>query len=385
MDIRLNGSQFKELSEALIEAFPAYDDLERMLRFQLDKRLAAISLGRNMKAVVFDVISDAQARGWTAKLIAAARADNPDNDRIQAFAQRFGLASSDIPKAELERIVARSSGFLDVATWTSKLIEMEARVCRIEVPVGRGSVVYGTGFLVGASTVLTNYHVVEPAILGAEGKTTVKGLASQPNSIILRFGYKRTSDGTEIAPGIEYKLDRDLDKWLIDCSKPSDLDTQRQPGDQLPAPDELDYALLRVADEPGNQLVNSKALPGPNDQLAPTRGWIKIPSQMPDIATDSSILIMQHPSGAPLKLAIGTDAYEGMNGNCTRLRYTVSTLGGSSGSPVFNINWELIALHHLGDPNFAEDAKFNQGIPVTAIRTLLEQRGKAAVLDETPT
>lgn len=382
MDIRLNGSQFKELSDALIEAFPAYDDLERMLRFQLDKSLAAISLGRNMKAVLFDVISDAQARGWTARLIAAARAENPDNDRIQAFAQKFGLASSDVPKAELERIVARSSRFLDVGTWTTKLIEMEACVCRVEVPVGRGSVVYGTGFLVGPATVLTNYHVVEAAILGAQGKTTAKGLASQPSSVILRFGYKRTNDGIDIAPGIEYKLDPDPNRWLIDASKPSGLDTQSQPVDQQPAKDELDYALLRLADPAGNHLVNSKALPGPNDQMAPTRGWINMPAEMPDVASDGSILILQHPSGAPLKLAIGTDAYEGINGNGTRLRYTVSTLGGSSGSPVFNIDWDLIALHHLGDPNFAENAKFNQGILVAAIRALLEQRGKASALDE---
>jgi V8-like Glu-specific endopeptidase len=31
-----------------------------------------------------------------------------------------------------------------------------------------------------------------------------------------------------------------------------------------------------------------------------------------------------------------------------RLHYRTPTLGGSSGSPVFNRAWELIALHHAG-------------------------------------
>lgn len=380
MDIRLNGSQFRELRDALVSGYPSYQALENMLRFQLDMSLARITIGPSMDAVVFAVISDAQARGWTTRLIEAARADNPKNDRIQAFALQCGLASAGMPEQELERLVAGSSGFLDVATWTSKLIQMEPRVCRVEVPIGGNHVVYGTGFLVGPSAVLTNYHVVEPAIAGAQGKTTADGLTSLPGKITLRFGYKRTADGTEISPGITYRLDPDPDKWLIDASAPSAVDLQPQPDGQLPAADELDYALLQVAGTPGLHLASAKSLPANDDQKAQTRGWIQIPAEMPDIAMDSSILILQHPNREPLKLAIGTDAWQGSNANDTRLRYTVSTLGGSSGSPVFNINWELVALHHLGDPNFAASAKFNQGIPAPAIRTLLEQRGKTSAL-----
>ena len=67
------------------------------------------------------------------------------------------------------------------------------------------------------------------------------------------------------------------------------------------------------------------------------------------------------------------DAIIGMNNNKTRVRYTTNTEGGSSGSPCFTINRELAALHHLGDPDFTP--RYNQGITMSAILALLEQRG----------
>ena len=49
------------------------------------------------------------------------------------------------------------------------------------------------------------------------------------------------------------------------------------------------------------------------------------------------------------------------------LRYTVPTGRGSSGSPKFDGDWRLVALHHAGDPNWS--ARYNQDIPVSKIAT----------------
>lgn len=380
MDIRLAGHDYRQLMDALLDAYAATEDLEMMLRLRLDKRLNQISTAPQIDIVIFRVVDDAQAKGWTGKLIDAARADRPDNDKVQAIAQRFGFSSTNALRAELESIVARSSRFVDVTTWSSRLIELEAQVCRVEVPIGRGGVVKGTGFLVGPSTVLTNYHVIEPVIMGVQGKTTAKGWASQPNSVVLRFGYKRSKDGVEVESGLEYRLASE--NWMIDSSPPSSVDLVNSLTNQLPQPDELDYALLRLSEKAGYHLVNAKSEPKSDNLAAPTRGWVQAPATSPDLDSDGSVLIMQHPLGAPLKLAFGTSAYVGMNKNNTRLRYSVSTEQGSSGSPVFNVNWELAALHHLGDLGFEERVEANQGIPIGAIRSLLEKRGKASVLDE---
>jgi hypothetical protein len=80
---------------------------------------------------------------------------------------------------------------------------------------------------------------------------------------------------------------------------------------------------------------------------------------------------LQHPDGAPLKIAFGQSV--GLNANETRLRYTVNTVGGSSGSPCLNAQLELVGLHHAGDPNFdpGHQPDYNAAIPIRAITDYL--------------
>lgn len=57
--------------------------------------------------------------------------------------------------------------------------------------------------------------------------------------------------------------------------------------------------------------------------------------------------IVGHPSGADqIKLSVRDNRL--LDADETRLHYRTPTEGGSSGSPVFNGEWELIALHHAG-------------------------------------
>ncbi len=75
---------------------------------------------------------------------------------------------------------------------------------------------------------------------------------------------------------------------------------------------------------------------------------------------------LQHPSREPLKLAIGMDEQIEVNAAGNRIRYSVPTLPGSSGSPVFDTDWDLVALHHAGDPDSIQP-KYNEGIPISVI------------------
>ena len=83
-----------------------------------------------------------------------------------------------------------------------------------------------------------------------------------------------------------------------------------------------------------------------------------------------------------MKLALDTQAIIGVNGNATRVRYRTNTEPGSSGSPCFDANWNLVALHHAGDPNFTPgyNPQYNQGIPIATIAKLLKQRHKFELL-----
>jgi V8-like Glu-specific endopeptidase len=61
-------------------------------------------------------------------------------------------------------------------------------------------------------------------------------------------------------------------------------------------------------------------------------------------------MIVQHPQGGAMKLALSTSGVQSMNANRTRIRYSVMTEPGSSGSPYLDLMGNLAEMHHNGDP-----------------------------------
>jgi hypothetical protein len=357
----LTGSQFQELTAALVNAFPSANALAMMVRFKLDENLAAIaSLSDPLTVIAFNLVQEMEARGWVPRLVAAVRESRPDNPAVFAVAQQLGLAVT-LPAGapRLERIVRDSNSFLDIVRVRTRLAEIETQVCRVEVASDAGRS-YGTGFLLGPDVVITNYHVMKPVIESEPGAAASK--------VVLRFDYKRSADGEELNPGQVFHLG---DDWLIDKSPPSPVDLEPEPKSGVPAADLLDYALLRVDGAPGSRPVGTKFEPD-----AKPRGWLKISPRADSFPVDSPLFIVQHPDAEPMQLALETQAILKVNGNATRVQYRTNTLGGSSGSPCFNKDWELVALHHSGDPNFdaLHHPGFNEGIPFAAIAALLTTR-----------
>ena len=351
----LTNPQFIQFFEALRDGYN-HARLGRMLYMRLGKKLEDISLGEDLQQVTFELLRDAEMNNYVGKLVIAARQSNPDNAKLLAFAHELGLSSF---TSALEKQVS-SLPFVDIAQWRARLGSIEMRVCRVETPTG-----FGTGFLVGPKTVLTNYHVVEDVVKGP----------TVPSSVVLRFDYKRGADGATLHPGTEFRLV--TKDWLADSSPYSKADIVDDPS-IVPGEEELDYALLRVEGEPGNNPVSARnAEPG-----APVRGFIQVPSVGMALAISDPVMIVQHPKGDPLKLAFDTNSITAVNGNRTRVRYRTNTEGGSSGSPAFDVNWNLLALHHAGDPDAkpATLARWNQGVPIDTIRALITKRGCAGDL-----
>ncbi|MCG8353229.1 MAG: serine protease, partial [Chloroflexales bacterium] len=285
-----------------------------------------------------------------------------------AYGLRVTLPPNSPSDPQLERKIRESSAMLDIPTWIAHLAMLKDQVCRIAVSFD-SSVAYGTGFLVAPAIVMTNYHVIERVIRDQIPATSVS----------LLFDYHLLEDGVTPHVGQSYALAQH--GWLIDASPYSPFDLQIT-AEANPDLDQLDYALLRVDGAPGNEQV--VRLVGTDTQRV-QRGWRRLPppaSASAALAPNSPLLIVQHPDGKELKLAIDTDAIIAVNGNGTRVRYRTNTEPGSSGSPCFDANWNLVALHHSGDPNYAPlyRPQYNQGIPFAAIVRLLEQRGKLAAL-----
>jgi hypothetical protein len=350
----LSGGQQGRLKDGLLDAFKTRARLAQMLMIRCDRSLDEISDRPNLNDVVWELIQTSEAEGWTARLVAGARESNPGNPLLAEVASELQLSVQAPARRDLERMIDREAGMLDPLSWRMRLGELEARVCRLHYRCRDGSV-SGTGFLVGPDLLMTNHHVIAPLTEGEADRAEVKA----------RFDYKTLADGTSVTNGVEFSL---ADEWLVDSSPPSDVDSEVDPGAELPSAEELDYALVRLGEPVGELPLGHEA--GPDE---PARGWI---CSLADGFTENGLVfILQHPEGRPVQLAI--DKVTGENPNGTRVRYRTNTEAGSSGSPCFDINLNLAALHHSGDPNFAfrHAPDYNEGVPLGPILTLLERRG----------
>jgi V8-like Glu-specific endopeptidase len=147
----------------------------------------------------------------------------------------------------------------------------------------------GTGFLIGKGRILTNHHVV-PDAAAASGAKAI-------------FNYQDDIHGVPL-PSV-----------ALDAAE------------FIAANRELDCSIfkLRASEDECKRWGRVKVA-----TTAPNRG--------------DGVCIIQHPGGAPKKVALSGSAISSRQEPF--IKYVVSTMPGSSGSPVFNWNWEVAALHH---------------------------------------
>jgi hypothetical protein len=334
--VRLTGPQLERLFDAVRQSYPKYTDLKWCLKTKMEVEDTFVRSPASLDDQVRDVIEWAESEGRVEELVKALRACRPGNRSLAAVGQdildRRG-AGAVLDDAALEKIVTDNPDrFVNGAAWRQAMVEAEWKVCRVEDPAGTA---WGTGFLVGPDLVLTNDHV-------ARG---TGGPGLNPKTAGVRFGARVTADGREEG-GVFYPLDAgDKNRWLADES---------------PA-DALDFALLRLKRPAGEEPVAAF-------RNAPKRKWI--PLRECNAKPGQALFILQHPLGGVLKMAPG--GVEGRRGSW--LQYRVDTEHGSSGSPVFNVLWELVALHSR-----AGKGQVNEGVAITAICRALPEDLKPEV------
>jgi hypothetical protein len=219
----------------------------------------------------------------------------------------------------------------------------------------------GTGLLVHQDLVLTNHHVMGP----------VYDKAVSRDDVLFRFDYKVLPDGTELIGKTPCGL---ADVWDVDQSPPSVQDAIIDGPE--PQPEELDYALVRLHEPVGLKPINS------NDSQAPSRSWYRL-GEHPAVSRGEPFLVMQYPEDLRLQLAIGSILEHTPLG--VRLRHNARTLPGSSGSPGFDANLQLVAIHHAGEPDQAgRRPRYNQAIPMARILGLMLKHGVQPFWKEDP-
>jgi V8-like Glu-specific endopeptidase len=349
----------------VIETVPAMEnafnlnELAQLLGRHQDMKLTAVASLRDPDGKVFtDVLDWLNRRDQLAQFVAAARAERPLNVDLMKAEQLMAMTASArvIPNnatsiatgTNLQDLVQALPQQIGIASFLDRVARAEPCVCRIEIPIrsadNRPQVAYGTGFLIANDRVLTNWHVAR----------NIKDHDVAPDKVRLRFGYKKDAQDVEINSGRVYGL---AANWLLASSPfaPGDERPQGRPAN----PDELDYALLAVAGSPGAD----SALQNPVLEKS-SRGHVNLKAAQPVPAKDLSLFVLGHPDREPMAISMGRVLYLADNG--VRVRHDAYTLGGSSGSPVFDANFQLVALHHAGDPEQGP-AQFNQAVPIMLI------------------
>jgi endonuclease I/V8-like Glu-specific endopeptidase len=156
----------------------------------------------------------------------------------------------------------------------------------------------GTGFLVSQDLLITNAHVIADA--------------DDALDHIVQFNYSAPGTGADITP-VEFRF------------QPHRLFLHSPPN-------ELDYALIAV--EPRNAAGA--------DLLR--FGWNALTPRGNEIDVGERVNIVHHPGGSPKRVSIRQNFVAPSTEDF--LHYMTDTEPGSSGSPVFDDEWQVVALHH---------------------------------------
>jgi V8-like Glu-specific endopeptidase/surfactin synthase thioesterase subunit len=218
-----------------------------------------------------------------------------------------GRTPRQFPRA-LERVL--DSNDLMGLRFFEQGLRVARAVGRVHVRDERGAPLgYGTGFLVSPRLLLTNQHVLSSA--------------TQARRCLVEFNYQENASG-EIQASEVFAL---------------------APAELFLCDEEHDYALVAVTPDPG---------------LA-AYGWLPLIEDQGKLLVGETVNIIQHPNGEPKQLAIRNNQV--VDELELFLHYQTDTDPGSSGSPVFNDQWEVVALHHSGVPkrNKAGEVVTNDG------------------------
>jgi V8-like Glu-specific endopeptidase len=256
-----------------------------------------------------------------ADIVAVAREEFPRNEQLK-LAQSGELREPPSPQIgqevpwqgpedidPLEKIIGDQTTLVHVSYLEVGLLRSQA-VGRVV----RSDGTRGSGFLVGDNLLITNNHVLKDAV-------------SAKNALV-QFNFQQADDGSD-APYEEFRF---------------------VPEDGFATSVENDWTAVRVCGDP---VVR----------------WKPLALRRSDVSVGDRVNIIQHPGGGPKQLAFfhNVVAYA----DYSRIQYLTDTLPGSSGSPVFDKDWQLVAVHHSGglipEPSTKRSYYRNEGIHINVI------------------
>ena len=304
-----------------------------------DSMMMASDAGLPVRSIAFqtrpdtnwhNILTSAQHNGLLDKLLNEAIAANPNNETLKE------LRSDNLPTfpegpaqldwrgtqsgSALEKIIGSRSTLVPIS-----YLALGLQRAKSVVKVKRSDGSSGSGFLVEGNMLLTNHHVLPSAEIA--------------RTCVVQFNYEQTHDG--------------LDAQATEaCFDPTDFSTSASD----------DWTLAKLKGDP-----------------QATWGSLTIAER--DVEVGEYVNIIGHPGGGQKQVSLSANVV--VYANESRVQYLTDTLPGSSGSPVFDAKWNVVAMHHSGgwleEPNAKRKTTYfrNEGISAKVIRAALTSKSVA--------
>lgn len=293
----------------------------RRVAQQAGLNVSLIAFGDTPVTTWHAILNDAMLRSKVDNVVQVARSEYPDHTLL-ALAQDNALSGvrgvdiaskvqwkSSSDEGVLEQIMGKQSTLLPIAFLQIGL-ERARSVARIRLPDGAS----GSGFLIANNLLITNNHVLASNTVAAQAK--------------VQFNFQQSALGLDM-PVTEYAL---------------------APAKGFATSSADDWTAVRLDGD-----VNAE--------------WGALSLQKASPQKDDFTMIVQHPAGGPKQIALYHNVITAVDEG--RVQYLTDTLPGSSGSPVFNMDWQVVALHHSGgwlrEPGTKATVYRNEGIHINKV------------------
>ncbi len=179
--------------------------------------------------------------------------------------------------------------------------DAKQKVGRIAIKQGNKNIAFATGFMVSKNLMLTNWHVFK----------TIEDVGDSE----VQFFYELDILGNPGTP-VSFKINAEI---FFHSNK------------------ELDYCLVAISPSDISGKVNLDDI-----------GYIFLDPALGKLGNEEeeALNIIHHPDGDFMQLSIRENLFVKITP--ISIWYKTDTAPGSSGSPVFNDQWQVVALHHMG-------------------------------------
>lgn len=180
----------------------------------------------------------------------------------------------------------------------------------------------GSGFLLKDSILVTNNHVLPSPAIAAQSEFRFNFQLEDDNNLATHESFRAAKDGF------------------------------------FATNTELDFTAVELEGRPADR-------------------WGMLSLKLDAVEVNARVNIIQHPGGLPKQVSIQNNRVRYIDD--TIVQYVTATLPGSSGAPVFDDEWRVLAVHHGGgmihQPGSDQQFFRNEGIRMSAIRDFLARLG----------